>query len=168
MTVTSALKLLKPLVKAFDHNLYHPPTVAHKRAMHMQQAIDEEYFSVYDGTDFIPKVEKIDLPPLTFTAGGKEWTSYAIRPRSYMRNSLKPGDRVVFRDDSSGLKRLHMIYDHRFFLEVLQPLQLLRAVALGDQHYTGGFGRKGLYKDDWNSELIVPALTMRAEKGNAL
>lgn len=156
MTAASALKLLKPLVKAFDHNLYHPPTVAQKRAAHMKEAREQESFNVYDGTAFLPKVEKINLPPLTFTAGGKQYESFAIRGRSYTREFLRPGDRVVFRDGASTVKRLYMIYDHRHFLDTLQPLQLLRAVPIGDGHYTGGYGHKGLYKDDWNSERLKP------------
>ena len=167
MTVISALKMLKPLVRVFDHNRYHPPTLAQKRAAHMKQAVEAKDFNVYNGSSLFPKVEKIDLPPLTFMAGDREWTSYAIRPKHYTPDSLKPGDRVVFGEGRNGVKRLHMIYDHRLFLDTLQPMPLLRAVALGDQHYTGGLGHWGLYKDDWSTELLKPApakaaLTLKA------
>ncbi len=157
MTLPSPLKLLTPLVKAFDHNTYHAPTIAQLRAKHMQQAMEAENFMVYNGTAHFPKVSKIDMPPLEFETGRRGWTSHAIRPAAYMRDVLRPGDRVVFREGRNGIDRLYMVYDHRLFLDTAQPLELLRAVSMTDKPYTGGFGLNGRYKDDWNVELLKPA-----------
>ncbi|MDI1228344.1 MAG: hypothetical protein PSY14_11725 [bacterium] len=151
---SSALKTLKPLVKAFDVKTYRAPTMAELRAAHIAAAKAEENFMVYNGTGFHPSVKKMDRSPLVLNAGRGELLSFAIRPAAYLRYSLKPGDRVVFSENND---RLYMIYDHRFFLDTLQPTPLLRAILLADHTYRGGFGRKGLYKYEWGSELLVPA-----------
>lgn len=144
--------MVNPYVTIFNMVAPRRSGPAKKPGSYFRALKDSENFRVHDGVSFLPIIRKLDVDPLVLNAGKKRWTSFALRTPSYAHGIVQPGDRAAFRD-KDGVQRLYLIYDHRFLLDTMQPLPLLRAIKLSDDPYTGGFGLQGRYKSDYSNEL---------------